>query len=139
MSFTPEEHAALEQAAAMPDRLKSCPFCGGPAEHTEQNNPIEYLEPNVWHYIKCSSCNQTMPGIFSPGSVELLTRWNTRPLEDALRARLEAAEGLIAAMDEQERLNNVKDTNYSGFLTAFRRQEHKADVTKAREKWEAVK
>jgi len=41
-------------------------------------------------------------------------------------------------MDEQERLNNVKDTDYSGFLTAFRRTKHKGDVAIARAKWEAV-
>jgi len=41
-------------------------------------------------------------------------------------------------MDEQERLNKEPLTNYSGFLTAFRREFHKGDVTAARKKWEAV-
>jgi len=81
-----------------------------------------------------------------------VAEWNTRPLEDALRAllkaegdvnialriRLKAAEELIAAMDEQERLNKEPLTNYSGFLTAFRREFHKGDVTAARKKWEAA-
>jgi len=114
----------------MPDELKPCPFCG--------SNALDcYISDDTdSSCVSCLDCKASTPPWLDARSAH--EHWNTRPVEDALRARLEAAKGLIAAMDEQERLNNVKDTDYSGFLTAFRRTKHKGDVAIARAKWEAV-
>ncbi len=49
-----------------------------------------------WEGWKISClCGTTL---FHPEKEEAIKRWNTRPIEDALRARLEAAEAYIEAL-----------------------------------------
>ena len=69
--------------------LKPCPFCGGNnAEH-------------VWggefgdEYWVCDQCGA------SSGNVDSKWNWQSRPLEDALRARAEEDERLKAALHKQ--------------------------------------
>ena len=58
------------------NELKNCPFCGSVFIHTA----IIPVKTSRTHYAYdnktiCSSC----------GSSALITRWNTRPIEDALK------------------------------------------------------
>lgn len=66
--------------------LKPCPFCGGKAE-------IEIGKIGAvkdWYYVGCQSCT---------GSSEN-PDWNTRPVEDSLRAENEKLRGLIGELVE---------------------------------------
>jgi hypothetical protein len=70
--------------------LKPCPLCGGPAEYTEHEKTCS---ARAW----CASCGTEGPlgGLSDrPGAPDTAARdgWNTRSIEDALRARAEAAE-----------------------------------------------
>jgi hypothetical protein len=62
-----------------------CPFCGG-SDLVDQN-----LGFGLWKYVHCQSC-----GIDGPANSD----WNTRPIEDALRARLEKAEAALKEMSD---------------------------------------
>ena len=61
--------------------LKPCPFCGKPAELTEN----EYSAPMV-------ACEWCLARACSHSDSLAIDKWNRRPGEDALRARAEAAE-----------------------------------------------
>lgn len=77
--------------------LKPCPFCGarGLVEDTNRNNPSSSVGP-LWE-VCCSSCGYRSLMCVSPAERdESIVRWNTRPLEDALRTRAEAAEAKLA-------------------------------------------
>jgi Lar family restriction alleviation protein len=61
--------------------LKPCPFCGGEAFYIKIMG--NYEKP---HEIYCSKCD----GAITEGRSEkqVVTNWNTRPIEDALHARI---------------------------------------------------
>ena len=61
-------------------KLKPCPFCGGKAERWEHDEDI----------IKtgCKKCFYVYPYLETDVD-EAAEMWNTRPIEDALRAALE--------------------------------------------------
>ena len=61
--------------------LKPCPFCGKPAELTEN----EYSAPMI-------ACEWCLARTCSHSESLAIDKWNRRPGEDALRARAEAAE-----------------------------------------------
>jgi hypothetical protein len=61
--------------------LKPCPFCGKPAELTEN----EYSAPMV-------ACEWCLARACSHSDSLAIDKWNRRPGEDALHARAEAAE-----------------------------------------------
>jgi hypothetical protein len=65
--------------------LKPCPFCGKPAELTEN----EYSAPMV-------ACEWCLARTCSHSESLAIDKWNRRPGEDALRARAEAAEAALA-------------------------------------------
>jgi hypothetical protein len=82
------------------NELKSCPFCGGVAQ------------VNTWtmHGITESRC--FCPNSDCPNSVRTvaLATWNTRPIEDALQARvaeLEAAQRWIPVSERLPEFNKV--------------------------------
>lgn len=65
------------------DELKPCPFCGGQAEVTQVSNDTN------WFGVYCHSCENSEVVACGASSPErAIELWNTRPLEDALRARL---------------------------------------------------
>ena len=66
----------------MSDELKSCPFCG-----REQHLCPEEI-PYTGQLHECGSCNV------------ISYDWNTRPIEDALNARIAELEAHIAALEE---------------------------------------
>jgi hypothetical protein len=64
----------------MSDKL--CPFCGAPGGHTSKHKPSCY-------FMKKNSLD-VMYG--------LTAEWNTRPIEDALRAKLDAAREALSIL-----------------------------------------
>jgi len=80
----------------MSEKLKACPFCGEAVR----------LITEPWQYIHCMNCHME----FGIHKVDhgISDRWNTRPIEDALRAELEQARGLLSAIyGEAELCNNA--------------------------------
>ena len=74
--------------------MKPCPFCG--------STDIK-LHDEITHAVWCQECFAEMPSIDIESAVEL---WNTRPIEDELRARiaeLEAESDQLTARLCQER------------------------------------
>ena len=74
--------------------IKPCPYCG--------STDIK-LHDEITHAVWCQECFAEMPSIDIESAVEL---WNTRPIEDELRARiaeLEAESDQLTARLCQER------------------------------------
>jgi len=82
--------------------LKLCPFCGGKPEIRKRRD--EYLK-TTYTIIECrNTACFAQPNIEVYGRDNAIVIWNTRPIEDALRA-------------ENERLNNMA-TGYEASLIA---------------------
>ena len=64
---------------------KPCPFCGKPAELTENEYGASMVECQ-WCLARTCSHNEGLA----------IDKWNSRPGENALRARAEAAEAALA-------------------------------------------
>lgn len=76
----------------MSDDLKPCPFCG--AQPRISRDP-DHNAFDIWcDATACGGCPNTGYGDLA----EVSAAWNTRPVEDALRARAEAAEAQLAEM-----------------------------------------
>ncbi len=67
----------------MSDEMKPCPFCGKPGK--------TYLADNGETWVMCSydGC-WFQPSAGAPGLSVRESGWNNRPVEDALRAQLDA-------------------------------------------------
>jgi hypothetical protein len=65
----------VEAGDEMMSEIKACPFCGGAKICTEKGININY----------CDNCS-------AESNIE---QWNTRPIEDALNARIAELEGKI--------------------------------------------
>ena len=82
--------------------IKPCPFCG--------STDIK-LHDEISHAVWCQECFAEMPSIDIESAVEL---WNTRPIEDELRARiaeLEADNDQLTAHDATERQDDKSPNN----------------------------
>ena len=68
----------------MSEELRPCPFCG--------SDDIESIDANNnYHYMHCMKCGgDGTPDLGISGAIEM---WNTRPIEDDLRAKLDIAIG----------------------------------------------
>ena len=77
----------------MSKKLKPCPFCGGEAFYIKIMG--NYEKP---HEIYCSKCD----GAITEGRSEkqVVTNWNTRPIEDALNKRIAELEAELKITDE---------------------------------------
>ncbi len=67
--------------------LKPCPFCGGKG-HIYRNYSAGGIGIDG-HFIMCENCRAESP--FDLSESDTGKSWNTRPIEDALRAELEKA------------------------------------------------
>lgn len=82
----------------MTDELKTCPFCGGGG--AGYMDDVQYPDtPNerVWYAVTCGHCDAN--GAWDLGKSGAVEKWNTRAVEDALRARilvLEAELGIVS-------------------------------------------
>ena len=65
--------------------LKPCPFCG--SEKIYNVNP----DPDGPDWIRCNGCGHGFAAVKGQGA----TIWNTRPVEDALTARIAALEAQV--------------------------------------------
>ena len=73
--------------------LKKCPFGGGEAAYTQILG--NYERP---HEVYCSTCDG---GITEGRSKDgVIHNWNTRPIEDALKARIAELEAVIDQLIE---------------------------------------
>ena len=82
--------------------IKPCPYCG--------STDIK-LHDEITHAVWCQECFAEMPSIDIESAVEL---WNTRPIEDELRARiaeLEAENDQLNAHDATERQDDKSPNN----------------------------
>lgn len=73
---------------AEPSELRPCPFCG--------NDDTINLEENETRHpwtVYCGNCDATIGETHTRD--EAVVCWNTRPIEDALRAELAAAQKRI--------------------------------------------
>lgn len=68
-----------------------CPFCG-----SKEVEPLFMRWEEQWRVI-CNSC-----GAYTTFGYADVSRWNARPIEDALLARAEAAERELAALRERK-------------------------------------
>jgi len=78
----------------MTEKLKPCPFCAGknPRITTTTAYPDTPRE-TVWYAIECNICDAT--GDWDLGESGAIAKWNTRPVEDALRAENERLRGAL--------------------------------------------
>jgi len=77
----------------MSEELKACPFCGKQPDIFV----IEEVEFHTRWGVECQNCGATIQDDFDESDLE--KAWNTRPIEDALRARiaeLEAAQEWVS-------------------------------------------
>ena len=65
--------------------LKKCPFCG--------SEDVEAIGDYGFHWVCCHHCH--VSGTGSKDWDVARSRWNTRPLEDALQARIDELEGKV--------------------------------------------
>ena len=64
--------------------LKPCPFCNNPnTQYSDSDSPHTCCDEDLNVYAHCEHCNTKIKGK-SDNEVEAI--WNTRPIEDALRA-----------------------------------------------------
>ena len=71
------------------DELKACPFCGS------SNTTLDYYEiscpQELGTIVVCNDCG---------ASAKSIVDWNTRPIEDALNARIAELEAVIDQLIE---------------------------------------
>jgi hypothetical protein len=79
----------LEEKMSEQRELRPCPFCGSLAESA-------LYQDDRW--IECPRCQQGISGDADCITAEaLIDIWNTRPIEDALQARIAELELILAA------------------------------------------
>jgi len=84
------------------NELKPCPFCGGKAEE----------DTHIGGVVCENYC--TNPNTFDGGGGVWTTDWNTRPIEDALNARIAELEALIDQLIAAgESLTRVAEWRYA--------------------------
>jgi len=96
------------------DELKACPFCGS------SNTTLDYYEiscpQELGTIVVCNDCG---------ASAKSIVDWNTRPIEDALNARIAELEAERRWIPVSERLPDIEDgdsKDYDVVLTyPFRR------------------
>ena len=103
----------LRKEPQVSGELKPCSICGKPAKQTWDP------EENI---IKCSDergyCHNALYGVY-------YNEWQSRPLEDALAARLESAESALISMVQQycyrpldANMNPATDVYHHDFMSA---------------------
>lgn len=72
----------------MSEELKPCPFCGSHATIRQNFHGF---------YVECDNIDCRAVGSWDLGASGAIEKWNTRPLEDALRARVAELEAELLA------------------------------------------
>jgi Lar family restriction alleviation protein len=106
----------------MSDELKPCPFCGGA--------PAEIIFPeecNGNHLVRCTACGLAVDGAHSVA--EAVRRWNTRPIEDELRAD---------ATLWRDHVGQRQAMHYTWAIMEDEAKTFFGDVADLRAKWDAI-
>ncbi len=78
---------------AQSTNLKPCPFCGNEEYPPEQ---ASRFESNMFlTKVECGNCGATMESWNDTAILDTAPNWNTRPIEDALQARIDRAKDLL--------------------------------------------
>lgn len=108
----------------MNDELKPCPFCG---LKPKLNEAVTY--PNGEKssaFVRCPNCGLAYS--FGDKNEQAVSRWNTRPIEDALHAERDAAvERLQEYRDDTAKVLNEKcptDERHCGCVPILRKSNH---------------
>ena len=87
------------------DELKACPFCGS------SNTTLDYYEiscpQELGTIVVCNDCG---------ASAKSIVDWNTRPIEDALRAQLAARDEQIAELTATTHSQAVRNAELLRFV-----------------------
>jgi Lar family restriction alleviation protein len=81
----------------MSDELKPCPFCGGLPSYQKTAFYGSEQSPS---YVKCRRCNFYIAKTGTTSDEDVLMAWNTRPIEDELRAENERLQKLANYYEE---------------------------------------
>ena len=86
----------------MTDELKACPFCGGGgAGYIDDVQYPDTPHERVWYAVTCGKCDAN--GAWDLGKSGAAEKWNTRAVEDALRARIAELEAQLTPIPFSER------------------------------------
>ena len=77
--------------------LKPCPFCGA-TNNKHRRNITELYDDDNYKFVKCHNCSS------------ISYKWNSRPIEDALQARIEELEKQLANLRANSRTKLELDT-----------------------------
>ena len=70
----------------MSEELRPCPFCGAEVQDDERGEKYPRKSPMGGWIIHCECCGASLSQFRKSGKGEI--SWNTRPIEDALNARI---------------------------------------------------
>ena len=107
----------------MSDELKACPFCGSLSVREGCDTPDA-----KWHYVECDDCHATSKADLGvSGATE---NWNTRPIEDALRAQHVAEmEAKVEALEWRDKeictLRKQLDGKQGSYLKWYKETQNK--------------
>jgi len=104
----------------MSRKLKPCPFCGVGVQNTDDSDKYPRLFYRGGYYVECECCGAYLVQTNKykgPG-------WNTRPIEDALNARIAQLEAELATLKSENVNLSKKVTDYGKEL----RQSYKLDA-----------
>lgn len=93
---------ALAKGVDVSDELKPCPFCGIVPQIDGDPNSEDYVHGHNLGFVECRNNNCPIAGAYFSASTqkEATAMWNTRPIEDALRAQLAARDAVIERLME---------------------------------------
>lgn len=80
----------------MKTELRECPYCNGSNLEVWDSGDGKY--PDLLPSVECKDC----------GIMQHLSHWNTRPIEDGLRAEIEALQKELDELKEQYRWHSLE-------------------------------
>ena len=85
--------------------IRPCPFCGVVPTISGDPDSEEYVRGYCLGFVGCfnEQCPMPQDVVIEPTQKEATAKWNTRPLEDALTARIAELE---EELDREKRVSN---------------------------------
>lgn len=112
------------------DELKPCPFCGGGG--AGYMDDVQYPDtPNerTWYAVTCGKCDAN--GAWDLGKSGAAEKWNTRAVEDALRAEIGSLRALLTQLEwimpRESWFWQYTQPKYCQLCGRFRHQGHAPD------------